>query len=136
MATPPDAKVPMRPRTVLIVEDDVSVIAAYVQILREVSPDIIPLAAPTCEDARKIFAEEAVDLIILDLFLPDAAGTDMLEEIRVSDPELPVFMVTGYPHLLNREQARTLGITNLFSKPMDAGALIDALQHSFQGEVC
>jgi DNA-binding NtrC family response regulator len=126
----------MQPRTVLIVEDNVSILAAYMQILEEIQEDIIPMVAPTFEKARKIFSVEAFDLIILDHVLPDAFGADMLEEIRKEHPHTPIFLVTGHPEIVDREKAEAFHVSHVFSKPFDTLMLIEALQRSFREERC
>jgi DNA-binding NtrC family response regulator len=120
----------MHPKTVLIVEDNLSVLAAYVQILESLSMDTIPMVAPTYEKARRIFSMETVDLVILDLVLPDVISTDILQEIREGHPGIPIFLVTGYPELVDMEKVEAFHVKNVIKKPFDALALIQALQGS------
>jgi len=120
----------MTPKTVLIVEDNVSILAAYMQILESIPLDTIPVVAPTYEKARRIFSLEPVDLIILDLILPDVISTDILEEIRKAHPAVPIFLVTGYPELVDPEKVEAFQIHKVFSKPFDTLALVQALQGS------
>lgn len=126
----------MPSRIVLIVEDDASVIASYAMLLREVSESIIPLAAPTGEKARTILAGERPDLIILDLFLPDALGTDVMRAAREAHPGVPVILITAYPDLVREAGVDALPGTRLFSKPLNTEALLAALQESLRKEVC
>jgi putative two-component system response regulator len=63
--------------------------------------------------------EEAPDLVLLDLRLPDRSGHDVLEEIR-SDPRtrlLPVVMLTGYATSDEKIRATRAGVTDFLAKP-------------------
>jgi len=63
--------------------------------------------------------EEAPDLVLLDLRLPDRSGHDVLEEIR-SDPRtrlLPVVMLTGYATSEEKIRATRAGVTDFLAKP-------------------
>ena len=108
----------MSKKTVLIVEDEPSIIAVYLLLLEALDQEIIPLAAISYRKAREILAQESVDLIILDLMLQDAKATDVLGELRTEYPNIPIFLVTGYLEELDREKVGQFGITRVFLKPI------------------
>jgi len=124
-------------KTVLIVEDEPSIIASYLHLLETLDEEVIPLAAASYRRAREILARESVDLIILDLMLQDAKATDVLGELRETHPNIPIFLVTGYPEELDLEKAGQFGITQFYVKPIDAEpfgrAIENTLQQSPQG---
>jgi two-component system response regulator PilR (NtrC family) len=105
-------------KTVLIVEDEPSIIAVYLLLLETLDKQIIPLAAASYKKASEILAQELVDLIILDLMLPDAKATEILGELRREYPNTPIFLVTGNLEELDLEKAGRFGITQLFLKPI------------------
>ena len=60
------------------------------------------LPAPSASDALRLCGYNSPDLTVLDLVLPDAAGIDVLRQIRSAegasdrfDPQLPVIVLTG-----------------------------------------
>ena len=108
----------MSNKTVLIVEDEPSIIAVYLLLLETLDEEIIPLAAASYQKAEEILAQESVDLIILDLMLPDAKATDVLGELRTEYPNIPIFLVTGYLEELDLEKAGQFGVTQFFLKPI------------------
>ncbi len=62
----------------------------------------LALAAASASDALRLCAYKQPDLMVLDLCLPDAAGIDVLRELRAADgasdrldPELPVIVLSG-----------------------------------------
>jgi two-component system, NtrC family, response regulator AtoC len=52
--------------------------------------------AETGAAGLKLVLDGPPDLVLLDMKLPDGRGTDFLEEIRKSWPELPVIMITAF----------------------------------------
>jgi len=95
----------MSKKTVLIVEDEPWIIASYLHLLEGLDEEVIPLATASYRGAREILAQESVDLIILDLILQDAKATDVLGELRKTHPNIPIFLVTGYPEEVDLEKA-------------------------------
>ena len=127
----------MSKKTVLIVEDEPSIIASYLVLLETLDEEVIPLAAASYCRAREILARESVDLIILDLMLHDAKATDVLGELRETHPNIPIFLVTGHLEELDLEKAGQFGITQFYVKPIHVEpfgrAIENTLQESSQG---
>lgn len=119
-------------KTVLIVEDEPSIIAVYVLLLEALDEEIIPLAAVSYRKAREILAQESVDLIILDLMLQDTKATDVLGELRTEHPLIPIFLVTGHLEELDVEKAGQFGVTQLFSKPIHVEPFGQAVESMLQ----
>ena len=122
----------MSKKTVLIVEDEPSIIAVYLLLLETLDEEITPLASVSYRMAKEILAQESVDLIILDLMLQDAKATDVLGELPTEHPNIPIFLVTGYPEEVDREKAGQFGVTQLFSKPIHVEPFGQAVESMLQ----
>ena len=122
----------MSNKTVLIVEDEPSIIAVYLLLLETLDEEIIPLAAASYQKAEEILAQESVDLIILDLMLPDAKATDILGELRAEYPNIPIFLVTGHVEELDLKKAGQFGITQFFLKPIHVEPFGRAVESTLQ----
>jgi DNA-binding NtrC family response regulator len=72
------------------------------------------LTAATCRGALLELAKETVDLVFLDVHLPDGSGLDLLP-----CPYAPTVIVTGEPSLSLADQALSLGAWDCLSKPVD-----------------
>jgi two-component system, CitB family, response regulator DctR len=118
----------MDTRTVLIIEDNLAVLASYLQMFDDMNADIIPFVASTYETAQRIFSLERIDLIILDLVLPDVVCTEVLGDIRKKLSKVPILIVTGYPEMLDQEKAKEFSIAHLFTKPFKVEALSQAIR--------
>ena len=77
---------------ILIVEDDKSLNQGIILALREEGRSLHP--AYTLSQARQIWKKETIDLVILDINLPDGSGYDLLREIRQGSA-VPVLMLTA-----------------------------------------
>src|SRR5258708_39155395 len=94
--------VPMR---ILVAEDD----APLADFLRQrlVQEQFAVQLASDGTEAQRLAANQAFDLVILDLNLPGTGGLDVLRNIRSRKPDLPVVVVTGSSMV--EERVRELG---------------------------
>lgn len=122
----------MSKKTVLIVEDEPTIIATYLLLLETLDEEIIPLAAASYQKAREILAQEPVDLIVLDLMLPDAKATEVMGELRATNPNIPIFLVTGHLEELDFKEAKKFGVTQFFLKPIHVEPFGRALESMLQ----
>ena len=84
-------------------------------------------AVESAADARSGFERlerKPFDLVLLDVSLPDRSGLDLLEEIRSTNPALPVVMITAYGSVESAVQAMRRGASNYITKPWDNERLV------------
>jgi response regulator RpfG family c-di-GMP phosphodiesterase len=120
----------MASKKVLIVEDNLPVLVSYLQILETLNLDITPFVAATYEGAQKIFLQEKIDLIILDLVLPDALATSVLADIRRIQPDVSVLLVTGYPEQVDEEAVEQHRVRHVFKKPLEVDSFARVVRSS------
>jgi len=65
------------------------------------------------------YQEEAFDLVLLDLRLPDIDGHEVLERLKAQDAEATVIIMTGHDSLQSVMYAINLGAVNYLTKPLD-----------------
>jgi DNA-binding response OmpR family regulator len=87
--------------------------------------------ANTAQVADGIVSEDAPDLLILDLDLPDQSGVDFLRSLRKNFPNLPVVVVTGSNRSTWRVMCEQLGVLTYFVKPA-VDHLINVINLYFQ----
>jgi DNA-binding NtrC family response regulator len=89
----------------------------------------------TCErasDAILRLKERQFEVVLLDIRMPEMDGIRALEEIRKSDKEISVIMLTGYGTLATAQQALLWGATQYLRKPPDIHELLSAVRNSTQ----
>lgn len=82
----------------LVVEDDADVIELLVQVLAR--KNIVAILAHTAETARAILSTVSdLQIVLLDLHLPEGGGLPLIEHIRENHPHLVPrsIIVTGFP---------------------------------------
>ena len=107
---------------VLIVEDDPTTSAMLVGVVRRQ-----PWEAQACGDLAsgwRFLCSQSVDILLLDLSLPDGEGTDLLRQLRrapagaLPDPKTPVLVISSRSQLATRLAALDLGADGYVIKPV------------------
>jgi DNA-binding NtrC family response regulator len=96
----------------LVVDDDPAFRLALAEALRREGYATVP--ASTCREALGELARDSVDLLFVDVNLPDGSGLDLLPL-----PGSPVVVVTGEPSLALADEALRLGARDCLAKPVD-----------------
>jgi two-component system chemotaxis response regulator CheY len=80
------------------------------------------------QSALQIFSRKKIDIVFLDINLPDANGLELIERLRSLDPSVFVIMVSGESSLDNVKRSIALGAKGFIVKPYTSGrikAMID-----------
>jgi DNA-binding NtrC family response regulator len=108
---------------VLLVEDEADLRRLYRVRLEQIGCDIV--AVGTAAKALEALARQAIDVVVLDLGLPDCDGLQLLDEILLRQPYLPVIIHTGYELWSN--DFRSWGAAAYVVKSPDLSTLKKAL---------
>jgi len=114
------------PVTVYIVDDDAAVREGFSRLLR--SAGLVPL--PFADAAS--FLREVKDLdggcVLLDITMPGMGGTGVQAALNDRGIRMPVLTVSGREDEQTRKAAHGLGARMFLRKPVDAQALLDAIE--------
>jgi two-component system response regulator AtoC len=75
--------------------------------------------AYTAAEGLDVVTKRQIDLVLLDLMLPDGDGLDVLDEIRRVDSNLPVIVLTGHAGIESAVRAMKLGAYDYLEKPIN-----------------
>ncbi|MDA7902385.1 response regulator [Mariniblastus sp.] len=113
---------------ILIVDDDLDILANLSDILSELGYDIITAASGQEALARLGDADsdevQRLDLCLLDFKMPGMDGVELLEKIHERRPEVPAIMVTAYAGEDGDRRAMEAGTWKVMRKPVDVRLLI------------
>lgn len=105
-------------RKFLVVDDDPDTLEMHARIAQARSPAHRVFRARNGLEALRILSEEQIDLVLLDLMMPEMDGFEVIEAMRErpANRDIPVIVVTGQT-LSEPEMARlNLGVTKVLSK--------------------
>ncbi len=105
---------------VLLVEDDPALRFGIGGSLRRFGYEVVE--ADSCASALAAFSQRP-DVVVMDLRLPDGDALELLPRLRESDPNIPVFIVTGFGTIDLAVRAVKAGAEDFFTKPVDATVL-------------
>jgi DNA-binding NtrC family response regulator len=107
-------------RSVLIVDDEVGTRESIKMILKH---DYEVFLAKDAEEAFLQIKEHSLDVILLDIILPDIDGLKVLEKIKENDPDVIVIMITATKTVKTAVEAMKLGAYDYVTKPFDIDEL-------------
>lgn len=119
---------PASPKTnVLIVEDDRLTARVLADALAAADRNII--IARSAAEATTAIREHNVDIILLDLVLPDGDGRDLLASLRATPAtrSVPAVVVTARNDAITQAECFALGADTLLLKPVEAHVLVAAV---------
>ncbi len=106
---------------ILAVDDDADLLGLLNTVLTGVGYDVS--TADTLAAARKQFGNGLPDIVLCDLVLPDGSGMDLLREIRASNSQANVLVMTAYSSVKSAIEAMREGAYDYISKPFDVDEL-------------
>ena len=112
--TPPDEK----PCRVLIIDNDIPLLQCYTEILRESGMVVEALSEPL--EGLKALEKFKPDIIVMDIFMPQCSGTELVGMIRQDDrwELIPVVFLSGEQDINNQLDAMRLGADDFLVKPV------------------
>jgi DNA-binding response OmpR family regulator len=119
--------------TVLIIDDSLTVRMDLAEAFAAAGFDsIIPCA--TAADTRTALARERVDIVILDVVLPDGDGVELLKEIRASESAASavVLMLSTETEVKDRIRGLQTGADEYVGKPYDTAYVVAKAQELLQ----
>ena len=112
--------------SILIVEDDISFSLMLTPWLGK--KGFVVRSSSSVSDAKRRLGEEAFDLVISDLRLPDSDGIDLLKWLKSTHPSLPLIMMTSYAEIQTAVQAMKLGAADYIAKPLNPDELLGKIK--------
>jgi two-component system response regulator AtoC len=108
----------------LAVDDDPNFLSALADLIE--GQGFITRTASSLRDARTLIGQRAPDVVLVDLYLPDGKGIDLLGSLQ---PDVPtaVVLMTGHADVESAVQALRLGASDYLTKPLDIGRLKNIL---------
>jgi signal transduction histidine kinase/DNA-binding NarL/FixJ family response regulator len=124
VASPRSAPADAHVLTCLVVDDEETVGTLLGDILESGGH-----RAVVCVDGAAAvdrFRSERCDVVFTDLAMPGLSGWQVARAVKGIDPDVPVFIVTGYGAELSPEESRANGVDGVLAKPLGVQEVLDA----------
>jgi len=109
-----------------LVDDDASVLKAMNRLFRAAGYVAETFASAEAFLKSPFQLKNAV--LIVDIHMPGLSGLDLQLELTRDGIDIPVIFITAHDNAETREKARRAGAAAYFRKPVDARALLDAIE--------
>lgn len=108
----------------LFIDDDAQVLKSLGDYFEKLGHQVFRAASG--REGLKAYDQHRPDVVVLDLFMPEMSGMEVLEIL--ARREAMVVMLTGYGELENAIQAMRLGAENFLTKPVEMAHLVAAVE--------
>ena len=119
---------------VLITDDHAIVREGLRQIVSETDDIMVAADASDAAGTIDLLRSTSVDVLVLDLNLPDRHGLDLLSQIRVSHPRLPVLILSVNREPTYAQRVMKAGAAGYIGKDVAREQLVDAIRRVARGE--
>ena len=115
---------------ILLIEDDV----AFCKLLEKflIKKLYVVTAVFSAEEAKSKIKSDKFDLIITDLRLPDCDGIVLMSEIKLTHPNIPIILMTGYSDVSTAVKAIKNGAADYISKPFNPEEVLLVITNALQ----
>ncbi|GAA0438702.1 response regulator [Lentibacillus halophilus] len=113
---------------VAIAEDDFRIANIHEGFLEKIDGVTVVGQAMNGKETLQLLSEQAVDLLLLDIYLPDKMGIDLIRDARDVQPYLDIIIITAAneKHLL--EKGLRKGVVNYLIKPISLEHFTDVIE--------
>jgi two-component system invasion response regulator UvrY len=120
--------------TILIAEDHSVVRMGTAMLIREQYPDAVIREAETFDEVVEVLAREPLDLLLLDIHIPGGDNLQMVEAVKLRQPELPILIFSAYDEQLYAIRYLKSGAQGYLKKTAPPDEIKAAIRKVLSGE--
>ena len=122
----------IRTPQIMVVDDDQDTVAILAHHLRR--EGFVPIEANSGAQCLKLVHENEVDVILLDLMMPEMDGFEVVQALRDNPEtaEIPIIIITARDDLDARAEGMRLGVSDFLAKPVFRRQLASRIRAQLQ----
>ncbi len=113
-------------KTILIVEDDLSSSFFLKEVLADTEADLL-FASDGREAVEMSAKHPEIDIILMDIQLPELNGYEATRMIKKKSPAIPIIAQTAYAFQSDRDKCFEAGCSDYIAKPIKADVLLEKI---------
>ncbi len=123
---------------VLVVDDHPNTATTLARAIAQLGPGVEVVSATSGRMALEYARDEAVDLLITDMVMPDMNGLELIEALRIHPGGRPTYtvLITAYDVPGVRESARRLKVDEVLIKPIRPERIRQIVGKTLEGMGC
>jgi len=107
-------------KKILIVDDEAFIRVLLTQTLEDLEDQGVELlAAADGQEALDLALQERPHLIFLDVMMPRLSGYEVCRQLKATDPQMYIVLLTAKGQAMDKEQGRAAGADEYVTKPFD-----------------
>ena len=118
----------------VLIADDHEIMRSGLKAIFEGTDIKVAAEASSGKDALRLVGEKGVDVVILDVRMPDVDGLNVLGRLKLDHPQMPVLMLSTYDNPTYVARAVALGAAGYLLKGADGDAIVEAVRKAATGQ--
>ncbi len=115
---------------ILIVDDEKKICGILSEILKDEGYSV--RVANNGKDAQKVIKDDNVDLVLLDLKLPDTNGMTLLQEFKKAKADISIVMISAFGTISKAVEATKLGADDFIEKPLETTRVLTTIKNAIE----
>jgi two-component system, NarL family, invasion response regulator UvrY len=118
----------------ILIADDHALFREGLKKVLSATPDLLVAGeAATGKEVLRMVQKDSYDLVVLDIAMPDKHGLDVLKDLRLRFPDLPILMLSMYPEEQYGVRVLKAGAAGYLTKGSAPDELIAAIRRAASG---
>jgi len=122
-------------RTVLIVDDDPSVRQGLAMLINQEQDLVVCGQAEDAHEAMRAVRESEPDMVIVDISLKETSGVELIKDLQVQHPDLPILTLSMHDEAVYGERALRAGARGYIMKQEATEKVVTAIRRVLEGEI-